>query len=128
MYTDLTSFCENTVKAIKVRRMGWVRYVATIGKMRNAYKILVVHLEVSEIRYVFHCSLPKYRVRGGFPTESRIVLTCWLVHHEQRDPSATFLITNHMWTCLGLKQSLRSLKTAPNRLNMAGQIRIDYRI
>jgi len=31
----------NIVKMIKSMRMGWMKYVARIGELRNEYKILV---------------------------------------------------------------------------------------
>jgi hypothetical protein len=31
----------NIIRAIKLRRMRWARYVARLGEMRNAYDILV---------------------------------------------------------------------------------------
>jgi hypothetical protein len=35
----------NTIKVIRSRRMGWIGHVVYMGKMKNAYKILVGKLE-----------------------------------------------------------------------------------
>jgi hypothetical protein len=48
--TPLVGFYENAVWEIKGRMMGWAGDVATTGKRRNAYNVLVVHLAMSEIR------------------------------------------------------------------------------
>jgi hypothetical protein len=38
---DLYTIQNIIIRAIKTRRMRWVRYVARTGGMRNAYKMLV---------------------------------------------------------------------------------------
>jgi hypothetical protein len=44
---ELHNLCcsPNIIRVIKLRRMSWVEYVACLGEVRNAYKILVENLK-----------------------------------------------------------------------------------
>jgi hypothetical protein len=45
----------NIIREIKLRRMRWMGYVARMGKLRNAYKVLVGNLKVKKLLGRLRC-------------------------------------------------------------------------